>query len=278
MEILFAGVDIGSTTSKAVVLDEKGNIMGYGITQTAFDRNKSGQEALALCLAAARRSKEDIAYVVSTGYGRRAFGISNKVLPEIVCHAKGTVHLYPGTRTIIDIGGQDSKVIELDDEGRVTKFEMNDKCAAGTGRFFEVLTERLLGIRIDELGPLSLKSEDSCVISSVCTVFAESEIISYLSEGRSKEDIIAGMNFSVAKRVVAMARAGRILFQEPVVFTGGVARNIGMKKAFEEILEKRVITLEQPQSTAALGAAIYAKEAWESNGEGISCSSTTSSS
>ncbi len=221
-------------------------------------------------LQAAGRKQEEIACVVSTGYGRRAFKSSDKVLPEIVCHAKGTFFLYPGVRTIIDIGGQDSKVIELEEDGTIAKFEMNDKCAAGTGRFFEVLSERLLDIQLDELGPLSLKSENPCMISSMCTIFAESEIISYLSEGKHKADIIAGMNFSVAKRVVAMGRAAGIHFQEPIVFTGGVAKNAGMKRSFEEILGKSVITIDEPQSPAALGAAVYALESWkEREGRGV---------
>jgi predicted CoA-substrate-specific enzyme activase len=182
------------------------------------------------------------------------------VLPEIVCHAKGTKLLFPTVRTIIDIGGQDSKVIELDRDGGVIRFEMNDKCAAGTGRFLEVLTERILNLSLDELGPLALRSKQCCTLSSVCTVFAESEIISLLSEHKAKEDIAYGISKAIARRVIGMGAGGQISYNEPIVFSGGVARNIGVVKAIEEELGKEVVTPEEPQITAALGAAIFAKE------------------
>jgi predicted CoA-substrate-specific enzyme activase len=150
--------------------------------------------------------------------------------------------------------------MQLDEEGMVTRFEMNDKCAAGTGRFLEVLTERILNLHIEELGPLSLKSKNPLALSSVCTVFAESEIISLLSENRAKEDIAYGINKAIARRVIGMGAGGQISYEEPIVFSGGVARNIGVVKAIEEELGKKVITLKEPQITAALGAAIFAKE------------------
>ncbi|GAH59164.1 unnamed protein product, partial [marine sediment metagenome] len=185
---------------------------------------------------------------------------SDKVLHEIVCHAKGTKFLFPTVRTIIDIGGQDSKVIELDEDGGVVRFEMNDKCAAGTGRFLEVLTERILNLPLAELGPLALKSKKGCTLSSVCTVFAESEIISLLSEHEAREDIAYGISKAIAKRVIGMGAGGQISYNEPIVFSGGVAKNIGVVKAIEGELGKEVITPKEPQITAALGAAIFAKE------------------
>lgn len=180
-----------------------------------------------------------------------------------MCHARGTRLLVPEVRTIIDIGGQDSKVIRLDDKGLVTRFEMNDKCAAGTGRFLEVLTERILNLTLDEIGSLALQSTRDCHISSVCTVFAESEILSLLSEKYSKEDIAWGMSKAIARRVIGMGTGGQISFEEPIVFSGGVSRNSGVVKAIENELRKKVISLEEPQVTAALGAAIYARESYE---------------
>ena len=260
---MFAGIDIGAITTKAVIINEQEKIVAFSLIATAYDRQQSGTDALGLALEKTGESSDAIKYIVSTGYGRRAFTPSNKVLPEIVCHAKGTRFLFPTVRTIIDIGGQDSKVIELDKEGNVNKFEMNDKCAAGTGRFLEVLTERILNLPLEELGPLSLKCKSPCILSSICTVFAESEIISYLSENKTKEDIICGMNKAIAKRVTNMGTAGLIKYREPIVFSGGVAKNIGVVKAIEEELGKKVLTPQEPQITAALGAALFATRSIE---------------
>jgi predicted CoA-substrate-specific enzyme activase len=257
---MFAGIDIGSVITKAVIINQREEILAFSLIKTSYDRQQSGTEVLKLALDKIQQSAENIEYIVSTGYGRRSFASSDKVLPEIVCHARGTKSLFPAVRTIIDIGGQDSKVIQLDEEGMVTRFEMNDKCAAGTGRFLEVLTERILDLPIEELGPLSLKSKNPFALSSICTVFAESEIISLLSEHRAKEDIAYGINRAIAKRVIAMGIGGQISFEEPIVFSGGVAKNIGVVKAIEEELGKKVIIPQEPQITAALGAAIFAKE------------------
>ena len=256
----FAGVDIGSTTSKAVIVDDSMRIISQTLQFTSFDRGQSGREVLDNALKEEKLSFKALTYVMATGYGRRSLSLANDVVPEIICHGKGTNKLYPGTRTIIDIGGQDSKVIEMDESGIISKFEMNDKCAAGTGRFFEVLTERLLGVSMEALGPLALKSENPCSISSMCTIFAESEIISFLSEGLKKEDISMGMNLSIVRRIIAMGKAGRITFKEPIVFSGGVANNVGVNAAFEKVLGKKVNAIENPQFTGAYGAAIIAME------------------
>lgn len=257
--MLIAGIDIGSTTAKAVLIDEQGKILNFVVDRTGFDRNLSGESVLQLALANIGKTIRDVDLIASTGYGRRALKISQKNLPEIVCHARGTHCLYPEAKTIIDIGGQDSKVIELNENGSVSRFEMNDKCAAGTGRFLEVLTERLLNIRLDDLGPLALKSDEPCVLSSICTIFAESEVISLLSSDTSISDIAAGMHLAIARRVVNMGKTSQIQFEEPIVLTGGVARNIGVKKAFEDILKKPVLAIENPQITAALGVALAAR-------------------
>lgn len=256
----YAGVDIGSTTSKCAIINEEGKMLSFKITDTLFDREKSGRIVYDQALEEAGIISDDISYLVSTGYGRRSFSSADDVTPEIIAHAKGTVKLYPGTRTIIDIGGQDSKVISIDEFGIIEKFEMNDKCAAGTGRFFEVLTERLLSISMDELGPLSLEATNPPAISSMCTIFAESEIISMLSSGTPSADIAMGMSLSIAKRIIAMGKTGQIRFNTPIVFSGGAANNEGVTKAFSDLLKKEVIAIDTPQNTAAYGAALVAKE------------------
>jgi predicted CoA-substrate-specific enzyme activase len=257
---MFAGVDIGSATTKTVIIDGQQEILAFSLLPTSYDREQSGTEALNMALAKIQKSGDALKYIVSTGYGRRAFASSDKVLPEIVCHAKGTKFLFPEVRTIIDIGGQDSKVIELDENGGVVRFEMNDKCAAGTGRFLEVLTERILNLPLAELGPLALKSKKHLTLSSVCTVFAESEILSLLSENKAREDIAYGISKAIAKRVIGMGAGGQISYNKPIVFSGGVAKNSGVVKAIGEELGKKVVTPKEPQITAALGAAIFAKE------------------
>jgi predicted CoA-substrate-specific enzyme activase len=256
---MFAGIDIGSVATKAVLIDKEGEVLAFALIATGYDRKESGSEALKLALDRIGKSEKDLAYTVSTGYGRRAFK-ADKALPEIICHARGTRELFPEARTIIDIGGQDSKVIQLDEAGMVLRFEMNDKCAAGTGRFLEVLTERILNLPIEELGPLALKSKNPATLSSVCTVFAESEVLSLLSEHKAREDIAYGISKAIARRVVGMGAGGQVDYKEPIVFSGGVARNVGVVEAIEEELGKKVITPEEPQITAALGAAIFARE------------------
>lgn len=255
---LFAGVDIGSTTSKCVLIDEEKNIRAFQYILTEYDRNASGEKILAKALEEAGASLEDVAYVVSTGYGRNSFARANMNIPEIIAHGVGTHAVEPKARTIIDIGGQDSKVIEMDEFGTVIRFEMNDKCAAGTGRFFEVLTHRLLGIEMDQLSDLMKQSTNPCTISSMCTIFAESEIISHLSQNVPIADIAAGTGRSIARRIIAMGRSAQISYKEPIVFSGGVAHNDAIRAIFEDLLKKPVKALELPQSTAALGAALRA--------------------
>ena len=263
MNQLFAGVDIGSTTAKCVIVDEKDNMLVFEHMPTEYDRNVSGEKILRQAADKLGVSVDDIAYIVSTGYGRKSFLRANTNIPEIIAHGVGTYHVLPGTRTIIDIGGQDSKVISLDDMGNVERFEMNDKCAAGTGRFFEVLTHRLLGIEMDQLSDLMKKSTNPCLISSMCTIFAESEIISYLSQKVPIEDIAAGTGRSIARRILAMGRSAQIPYTQPIVFSGGVANNAAITDIFIELLGKPVQAVELPQSTAALGAALRAHRMWK---------------
>lgn len=257
---MFAGVDIGSVTSKAVLLDTECHMIASSMVPTTYDREGCGQKALDMALQEINKTQGDITSLFATGYGRKAFTAANGIKSEILCHAEGTKYLYPDVRTIIDIGGQDSKVIALDGGGLIAKFQMNDKCAAGTGRFLEILSERILNVKVEEIGLLSLSSEQPCKLSSVCTVFAESEIVSYLSEKKKRADIAYGLHLSIAKRVISMGRSVQIRFDEPICFSGGVARNSGVVRAIEEGLGKRVMTPEKPQLTAALGAAIYARK------------------
>lgn len=258
--MFFAGVDIGSTTSKCAVVDESKRLLAHARMDTTYDRAACGRAVLERALGKIGADRGRLARLVATGYGRRALETADEVLPEIICHAEGTRFMVPDVRTIIDIGGQDSKVIELFEDGRIVRFQMNDKCAAGTGRFFEVLAGRLLNLDLDDLGAFSLRARTPCTISSICTVFAESEVISLMSEGVAREDIVAGMNLSVAKRVVAMGSAAMVKYPEPIVFTGGVARNEGVAKAFEGLLDKPVKRIARPQMTAALGAALKGLE------------------
>lgn len=256
---LFAGVDIGSTTSKCVIIDENNKILTFQLLYTEFDRNVSGEKVLKVALETIGAADEELAYIISTGYGRKAFLKANDNIPEIIAHGIGTHFVEPTARTIIDIGGQDSKVIELDEFGAVAKFEMNDKCAAGTGRFFEVLTHRLLGIEMEQLSDLMKQSTNPCNISSMCTIFAESEIISHLSQKIPVADIAAGTGRSIARRILAMGRSAQISYTEPIVFSGGVAKNPAIADIFAELLKKKVTAIDLPQSTAALGAALRAK-------------------
>ena len=259
---LFAGVDIGSTTAKCVITDENDNMLVFEHIPTEYDTRYLRVKILKQAMDKLGVSEADIAYIVSTGYGRKSFLRANANIPEIIAHGLGTYKLMPGTRTIIDIGGQDSKVISLDDLGNVERFEMNDKCAAGTGRFFEVLTHRLLGIEMEDLSDLMKKSTNPCVISSMCTIFAESEIISLLSQKVPVEDIAAGTGRSIARRILAMGRSAQISYAEPIVFSGGVANNEAIADIFADLLGKPVTAIKMPQSTAALGAALRARKMW----------------
>ncbi|MEM1514944.1 MAG: acyl-CoA dehydratase activase [Candidatus Bathyarchaeia archaeon] len=258
MEI-YIGIDVGSTTSKAVIINEE-EILTYSIIRNSYDLAESGKRAFDIALRNIELPGMKISYIVSTGYGRRAIKFQNKAEPEIICHAKGTIKLVPTCRTIIDIGGQDSKIMEIDEKGYVKKFHMNDKCAAGTGRYLDKLAKDVFQVEVEDLGRISLKSEDPLVISAQCTVFAESEIISYLSQGKPIEDIVAGLHNALARRVIDMGRSAFIKFERDIVFSGGVAKNIGMVKAMERLLGGSVVVPREPQITAALGAALIAKE------------------
>ena len=252
--MIVAGIDIGAATAKAVIL--RAGVIYFHVMPTGSTIARTTNVLIKAILERAGLVVEDLEYVISTGYGRRAVSIANKTVTEIICHAAGVISQVPRARTIIDIGGQDSKVIKIDEDGNVINFAMNDKCAAGTGRFLEVMA-RVLEVEIDEIGTISLRGESPCQISSTCTVFAESEMISLRAEGKSREDLLAGIHKAMAHRVAIMGRS--VGFRKEVLFTGGVAKNEGMKKALEDETGMEILVPDEPQIMGALGAAILAK-------------------
>ncbi len=252
----FAGVDVGSLTTKSVVV-LNGTIAGYSLIPTGIHTEESGLTALQRALEVAKLNREDLKYIVATGYGRISAPYANKTVTEITCHARGAHYLHPSTRTIIDMGGQDCKAIRLDKDGNVIDFAMNDKCAAGTGRFLEVMAN-VFKVKLDDLGPLALKAKEVVPMSSTCTVFAESETISLLARGEKPENILKGIHHAIANRVSGMF--SRVGIESDVFFSGGVAKNVGMKAALEEVLKAKIVAPEyDPQLVGALGAAILAK-------------------
>lgn len=253
---LFAGIDVGSLTAKAAVIG-KGGIVSYSIADTGANPQKAGETVFDRVLREAGCRREEIRYIVGTGYGRVSLPFVNSTVTELTCHARGAHYLDPSIRTVIDIGGQDSKVIKLNTDGSMSDFLMNDKCAAGTGRFLEVMA-RALEVDLEELGQFSLRSRKPCSINSTCTVFAESEVVSLSASGEEKEDIAAGLHHAIAKRVGNMAK--RLGIEENIVFVGGVAKNVGVRKTLEDFLEVHFTPLsEDPQIIGALGAALLAK-------------------
>ncbi len=257
MEIA-AGIDVGSTTTKVVLLHGQ-TVIGSKTSSTGTNCKRTVNLLFHEMLEDYDLREDEIQYTVATGYGRRIVP-ANEIITEITANAKAATWLMRGkanVRTIINIGGQDCKVIALDDRGIMTDFAMNDKCAAGTGRFLEVMS-RILEVELDELGILSERAENIPHINSLCTVFGESEVISLLSQGRKVEDIIAGIHKSIAKRVGAMVK--KIGVNEAVFFDGGPAFNTGLKSALERELEIGISVPADPQITTALGAAIVAYE------------------
>ncbi len=253
--MIYAGIDAGSRALKIVLLDhESRQIVAAGIEDQGVDQAGLAEELFERMLATACAAREDVSRTVATGYARNALACADDTITEISCHAAGVRHLHPEARTIIEIGGQDSKLLRLNQDGSVYDFAMNDRCAAGTGRFLEVLASRL-NIAIDDLGRLAAESTNPATISNICIVFAETEIIGLLAEGVPPADIVHGIEQAIASRVVTMV--GRKI-QPPVIFTGGVAMVPGMKAALEEALNTSVQVACMPQYTGALGAALLA--------------------
>lgn len=256
--MVVGGCDIGSATGKAVVL-KNGTIASYVIIPSTTNPQKTALIAMEEAIRKAGLSSlSDLDYIVGTGYGRLKVPFANENVSEITCHAKGAHWLCPTVRTVLDIGGQDCKAISLDDKGKVVDFVLNDKCAAGTGRFFESMA-RVLDCGLEDLSALCLQSGNPAVITSQCSVFAESEVITLINEGANLADIAAGIHNSIANRLVSMLR--RVGIIEDVALTGGCAKNRGLVKALEDKLGIKVKTLpSDPQIAGAIGAALIAKE------------------
>jgi predicted CoA-substrate-specific enzyme activase len=252
--LTYVGIDAGASATKAVILDREGEIISYSIVPSGANFRASSRTALRRALKTSGQRSKDISYTVSTGYGRDLVK-AKSTSSEITCISRGVHRLFPSVRTVVDIGGQDSKAIRINEHGRVMNFVMNEKCAAGTGRFLEVMSN-ILEKPMEELSKLHFKSSTPTMISSTCTVFAETEVISQISQGRKIEDVIAGLHEAVAERIYRMA--SRIGFQEDVAFTGGVAKNQGFVDALSKKISLTPILVEEPQIVCALGAALAA--------------------
>jgi predicted CoA-substrate-specific enzyme activase len=254
--MITVGIDVGSISTKAAVVKD-GELVFDKVIMTGYNAQKVGEEIFEAALSAFGVVPEQIDGVIATGYGRNSVVFADRAVTEITCHAAGAHFLDPGIRSIIDIGGQDSKAIAVDEAGRVRDFAMNDKCAAGTGRFLEVMA-RAMEVDLDAFGTFSLQADRPASISSLCTVFAESEVISLISKGERRENIIAGIHESIGSRVVAMS--ARLGLKPPLMMTGGVAKNIGVVQAIEKKTGFTVTVSGKAQVTGAIGAALIAAQ------------------
>ena len=253
-----AGIDSGSASTDVVILDRKGAIAGTAILPTGAGAASGAEKALELALQAAHLERSQIGRILTTGYGRETLGQGDASVTEITCHAKGAHYLAPDARTVIDIGGQDSKVIRLDENGHVVNFVMNDKCAAGTGRFLDMMA-RTMGLSLSEMSRLGLSWKHPVSISSMCTVFAESEVVSLIAQNTDPADIIHGLNMAVAAKTAALVN--RLGTEPAFIMTGGVAQNEGVVRALEEKLNAKIEVKKESQLCGALGAALLALEA-----------------
>ncbi|MGW6199739.1 acyl-CoA dehydratase activase [Kribbella sp. NPDC055110] len=257
MTAYYLGVDLGSTTAKSVVVDDAGAILAAEVVQMGAVSRAGLARSMAGALAAVGIGEADVTATVATGYGRRLVPGVGRTFTEITCHARGVAALHPGVRLVVDIGGQDSKAILVDQLGFVENFAMNDRCASGTGRFFEVLA-RALECELDELAALALAGSEDLEISSMCATFAETEIVSLLARGEDRADIAASVHRAVSARTLGLvAQVGR---HTPVVMTGGVARNAAAVHFLSESLGAEVVVPAEPQITGAYGAALLARE------------------
>lgn len=252
-----AGVDVGSTQTKAVIIDEDRRIVARSLTDTGANVMQAAQNAFDAACSEGKIDPKSVKFVIGTGYGRYKVTFGDKQVTEISCHGRGAVHMFPNTGTVIDMGGQDSKAIRVKPDGEIVEFCMNDKCAAGTGRFLGAAA-MALGMKLDDLGPVSLKSTKPIKISTTCTVFAEAEVLSWLGKGKTVEDILWGVHKSIASRSYGLLR--RTGINGEITFTGGVAKNPGMVKALEEALGKTLNVSDDSHYMGALGAALFAMD------------------
>jgi len=253
-----AGCDVGSLTSKAVIMQE-GKIIASTIIKSKPRPKDSADAVMDAALKDAGISKDDIAYIIGTGYGRDKIEFVHEVISEITCHGKGAHWLLPSVETVIDIGGQDCKTMKIDEYGQVVKFTANDKCASGTGRFLEVMS-KVLGVSVDDLGKLSLKAKSPITLASTCTVWAQADVIKYINSGVPIEDIGAGINTAMAARVAILVNS--LKPQGDILMTGGVAKNIGVVSTLEKLLGVKIKKARKadPQIAGAIGAALLAGE------------------
>ncbi len=261
-----AGVDVGSTQTKAVVMEEGAGIVARALVDTGANVVKAAENAFHLACREAQIDARDVGFVVGTGYGRYKITFGNAQLTEISCHARGASYIFPSTRTVIDMGGQDAKAISIGADGQVLDFVMNDKCAAGTGRFLSNAAD-VMGVSLDEVGPLSLEGTRPVKLTTVCTVFVESDILSYLSMGKKPADILRGVHLAIAKRTISLAR--RVSIEPAVTMTGGVARNLGMVRALEEVLNTSLQVSPDAHFIGAIGAALFALEREDESFESV---------
>jgi predicted CoA-substrate-specific enzyme activase len=250
-----AGVDVGSTQTKGVIMDEGKRVLGRSLIDTGANIVKAAERAYALALEDAQLKEQDVVYVVGTGYGRYKVTFGHAQISEISCHARGAKFIFPDTAMVLDIGGQDSKAIKVGQEGEVLDFSMNDKCAAGTGRFL-AMAAYYLNLPLEEIGERSLRATKPVNITTTCTVFVEAEIMSHLARGKKPEDILRGMHNAIATRSISLM--SRVGIEEKITFTGGVTKNIGMVRALEEGLETTLNVSAESHFMGAIGAALFA--------------------
>ncbi len=254
--VYFAGIDIGSVTTKAVILSEKNEIISFRVMASGGNYKETGNKILERVLSENRLTKQDLKAVFTSGQGAASI-ISDRQVNEITAQGRALHFLFPDVRTVIDVGGQATRVARVDHQGRVTDFAISEKCASGSGRFLQVMS-RVLQVELPEMGPLSLNSKNPVKFSTSCAVFAESEAISRITEGMTKEDIIAGMHISMARKINNLIQ--RIRLEQKCGLTGGGAMDIGLVKSLEDIIGSRLLLPPEPQTTAALGAALMASE------------------
>lgn len=250
-----AGVDIGSVFAKAVIVN--GRLVAYHLMPSGGNYKLTADETIKAALTKANLTAKDITYIVATGYGAAKASFASEIITEIACQARGVSHLFPSVRTAIDIGGQFTRVFKLDDRGRATAFVLSEKCAAGSGRFLQVIA-RVLQIDLNEIGPLSLRSRKRVDFNTGCAVFAESEAVSRIAEGTAKEDILAGIHRAMAAKTINLVE--RVGLEPDCALIGGGAKDTGLVKSIEELLERRLLVPAEPQIVAALGAALMARE------------------
>jgi predicted CoA-substrate-specific enzyme activase len=259
--MIVAGCDVGSLTGKAVILKD-GEILSHAIVPTTPKPERTAKNAMDMALENGNMTLQEIGYIVGTGYGRVKIPFANSEISELSCHGKGAHSFVPSIRTIIDVGGQDCKVIKVSKDGKILDFAMNDKCAAGTGRFLEVMA-KTLELKLEELGPISLQSKNQAKITAQCSVFAETEVVSLMADGIEVPDIVAGIHDAIASRIMSLVY--RVGLEEDLTITGGVAKNIGVVAFLEKKLGIQAKKLPvDPQLMGALGAALTAQEKAES--------------